>query len=206
MDFDERERLAAENRKKYLERSNFIAGIINPVPKSEHAFDVEIKEIKDNLNRFKKNYGLDLEPDFQRGHVWTRQQQIAYCEALIRDALGSSAKIITFNCAAFAGNVKSKNSDLGDEVVCMDGLQRLTAVQAFVDGEFKVFQDYEGGVDLDFFNNSRYSLRNKSLRFEFFFFQRKRQILQYYLAFNKGGTVHSESEISRVTEMLENTP
>lgn len=199
-DEDKQKELAA--RKKSLEHNQKIASIIKPVPKPDYCVDIEVLDLKGQLERYNRDYGLDLNPDFQRGHVWKQQQQIKFIEAFIRDAIGSSAKIITFNCPEFGGNEKSKNSDLSGEMLCMDGLQRLTAMQAFVDGEFKIFQEHNGGVDLEFFNSSRYSLKNRTLRFEIFFMQKKKDVLEYYLAFNSGGTIHSESEINRVTGML----
>src|SRR5690606_19894387 len=52
----------------------------------------------DYLERFldgQLEIGLDLEPDFQRAHVWTREQQIAYVEYQLRG--GEVAREITCN-------------------------------------------------------------------------------------------------------------
>ena len=39
------------------------------------------------------------------------------------------------------------------------------------------------------------------VRFQVFSFQYKKEILDYYLAFNDGGTVHTQEEIDRVRDM-----
>ena len=50
-------------------------------------------------------YGLQLDPDFQRGHVWTENQQIAYIEYLLRG--GKSARVIY--CIVTDKDIVSKN-------------------------------------------------------------------------------------------------
>ena len=83
--------------------------------------------------------------------------------------------------------------------VIVDGLQRVTAIQAFLKGEFKVFGKFTY-EDLD---NSRFSLRRKTIKVQVFAWRMKKDILKYYLLFNNGGTVHSKEEIQRVRAMLE---
>lgn len=39
--------------------------------------------------------GLDLNPDFQRGHVWTPSQQAAFVEFFLRG--GKTARVLYFN-------------------------------------------------------------------------------------------------------------
>lgn len=75
---------------------------------------------------------LDLNPPYQRGQVWTRQQQVA----LIRSTLlGIPLPSITVNNReAFQGGVAV------DEPlwVCIDGKQRLTALRAWWTGDLAV--------------------------------------------------------------------
>ena len=97
--------------------------------------------------------GLQMNPDFQRGHIWTREQQIAFVEFLLRG--GKSSRTIYFNCPWWLGN--SKTNSYSDFVI-VDGLQRITAVLAFMNDEIPAFgiyhKDYEGkvplGIDLIF--------------------------------------------------------
>lgn len=67
--------------------------------------------------------GLELNPNFQRGHVWTREQQIAYVEYRLRG--GKSGVDLYFNCSFW---FEGKRGNTGYQAyVCVDGLQRITA-------------------------------------------------------------------------------
>ena len=47
-----------------------------------YCVDVYWNLLEDFLGKH-RNYGLDLEPDFQRAHVWTEDQQVAFVELLL---------------------------------------------------------------------------------------------------------------------------
>lgn len=81
-----------------------------------------VKYIKEEI----KKYNLQLCPDFQRGHVWTEEQQSKYIEFILRG--GKTGRDFYFNW-----NRKT------DELVCVDGLQRTTALLHFITGDIKVF-------------------------------------------------------------------
>jgi len=51
----------------------------------------------DRYCRYEGAAALDMNPDFQRGHVWTEEQQIAYVELKLRGGEGSN--IVYFNCS-----------------------------------------------------------------------------------------------------------
>jgi len=75
--------------------------------------------------------GLDLDPDFQRAHVWTEEQQRAYVEHILRG--GWASRTILFNCHNWNGG-----GDCGT-VVLVDGKQRLEAVRKFLRGDLPIF-------------------------------------------------------------------
>lgn len=202
LSYDEEQQIQAENRKKYIDKNQLITSIINPPKPDEYTVDVEFFQLEAQLERYKQDYGLELNPDFQRGHVWTQEQQIAFCESFVGDRVGVVTRTVTFNCPDFGGRSKAKHSDLNG-VVCVDGLQRLTALMAYKNGEFKIFRHYEGGVSADFFDFSMYSLRNRLVRFQMLFLQTKEEVLKYYLNFNDGGTPHTQEELDRVKGMLQ---
>lgn len=131
---------------------------------------------------------LNLLPDFQRGHVWNEKQQIAYVEYMLKGGL--SGKDIYFNHPGWMRTFK------GDFVI-VDGLQRLTAVMKFLKNELPVFgykilefEDKLGFGDIDFIFHIN-DLRTR------------KEVLQWYIDFNSGGTVHTEEEIERVRKLLE---
>lgn len=46
--------------------------------------------------------GIDLDPDFQRGHVWTPEKQVAFVEFTLRG--GESARNLYFNWTGSSGS------------------------------------------------------------------------------------------------------
>lgn len=135
-----------------------------------------------------KELNLQLNPDFQRGHVWTEQQQIAYIEYLIKG--GESATTIYFNHPGWQDTWEG-------EFVCVDGLQRITAIQRFLNNEIKVFGHYLNGYE-----DSKILLRRLTIKVNINNLQTKKEVLQWYLDMNTGGTVHKKEEIDKVRKMI----
>ena len=137
-----------------------------------------------------KYYQLQLNPNFQRGHVWTEEQQVAYVEFLLRG--GKSSKVIYFNKPSWQSSMIINGYD---DFVCVDGLQRLTAIMRFLNNEIKVFdtyyKDFEDklpmGIDLIFNVNN---------------LKTEKEVLQWYVDMNAGGTPHTNEEIKRVKRMI----
>lgn len=139
-----------------------------------------IKEEQDELN-------LQLNPDFQRGHVWTESQQVAFIEYLLRG--GKSGRDIYFN------NPQRKHSTKEYfDYVCVDGLQRLTACLKFLNNEIKAFGYY--------YNEFEDKLFNVDLIIHVNDLQTRNEVLTWYLEMNSGGTVHTEEELNRVKKLL----
>ncbi len=130
---------------------------------------------------------LNLSPDFQRGHVWTDEQQTAYLEWVIRG--GESGKEIHFNHPNWMTNWKG-------EMVIVDGLQRLTAVRRWLKNEVRTFGLYRRDFTDKFLPlNLSFSVRICNLK-------TREEILKWYLDFNSGGTPHRAEEIQRVRDLL----
>ena len=138
--------------------------------------------------------GLQLNPEFQRGHVWTEEQQIAWVEYHLRG--GKSGNTIYLNNPFWKSVLNPKPGDYTD-YVCVDGLQRITAAQRFVHNEIKVFGSYfdEYEDKLRLVNNNTLILNVNDLKTE-------KEVLQWYLDMNSGGTPHSPEEINRVRKMI----
>lgn len=57
------------------------------IPRFPHAayeIDVSWKDLETMIDHYVKDYGLNLDPEFQRSHVWHRHQQVAYVEYVLR--------------------------------------------------------------------------------------------------------------------------
>lgn len=132
---------------------------------------------------------LQLDPDFQRGHVWNENQQIAFLEFFLRG--GKTARVIYLNNPSW--NCKAKTEY--DDFVLVDGRQRLEAWRRFMIGEIKVFGSYRN----EYTDNLRIM---KTMKININSLQTKAEVLQWYIDFNSGGVVHSDEEIARVRKLL----
>lgn len=130
---------------------------------------------------------LDLEPDFQRGHVWKESNQRAFVEHVLRGGMGS--KEIRFNCTGWM-------KDFRGPFVIVDGKQRLEAARKFLRNELKVFGHY--------FKEFTGSIRMVKTDFIFNIndLETRKEVLQWYLDINTGGVVHTPEEIQKVRDLL----
>lgn len=133
---------------------------------------------------------LVMEPDFQRGHVWTEKQQIAFVAYGLMG--GESSMVLTANCAGWM-------KDWRGPYQLVDGLQRLTAVLRFLRGEIRVLGiHYDDLTVVDrrhMPNRCRFKWRVCNL-------PTRADVLKLYLLLNAGGVVHSPEEIERVRGLL----
>jgi hypothetical protein len=176
-----------------------LEAIIRPLPNHIWAADFPLRNLEEALFAFAKDWGgVNLTPDFQRGHVWTQEQQERLMEALLRGALPSSALLIQFNCPHW--NDDHVPTDLPYEVQCVDGLQRITAIRRFLKSEIRAF-----GMVVDDFSGTRFDINRSffAVKFAMHDFKTRAELLQYYLDLNDGGTPHTREEIDRVRGLLE---
>jgi len=172
--------------------------IIRPLPRARYEVDHSFSYVEKALLGYADGSSLDLVPDFQRGHVWTQEQQERWIEAVLRGAISSAGLTIQFNAPDWNQIESSVDSDLQKCVVCIDGLQRLTAIRRFVAGEIRAFDR-----TADQFDGTSYDIRRYRFKVAVHNFQTRADLLQYYLDINTGGTPHSDEEIERVRAMLD---
>lgn len=131
---------------------------------------------------------LDIDPDFQRGHVWNEQQQIAWLEFNLRG--GKTGNTIYLNNPGWQTSYEGW-------FVLVDGKQRLEAIRAFVNNQIKVFgtyyKDYTDRISITDGGQIKINVNTLKTRAE---------VLQWYLGFNSGGTPHTKKEIARVYQLL----
>lgn len=185
------------------DRNKALVELIKPLPKANYEVDIFLGRASPFLEATARDYGgLEMCPDFQRGHVWTERQQVAYMEAFFRGALPSSSLLLQFNCRDFGDDpsARATPTDLPPGFQCLDGLQRYTAAQRFMDGEIKVF-----GLSADDLAGTSFDPRRMNLRFRIavFNFRTRAEVLAHYVALNSGGTPHSPEEIRRVRRLLD---
>lgn len=153
--------------------------------------DYDFKHLVNALDMLEKNHGLQLNPKFQRGHVWTREQQIAWLEFFLRG--GRSGRILYFNKPDW--NVSVPEGAYND-FVCVDGLQRITAIRAFMNGEIPAFGSYINEF------TDQMSIVRDSIKMNVNDLKSEKEVLQWYVDMNAGGTPHTDAEIERVKKMI----
>lgn len=138
------------------------------------------------------NPPLNLDPDYQRGHVWTEAQQIAYVEFVLMR--GETSRSIICNCPGWHGDMRGPYE-------LVDGLQRITAVRRFMRDDIRAFGHLRSQLRGSFRLWARFAWRVMDL-------PTRADVLKLYLLLNSGGTPHSPEEIARVRELLakEGTP
>jgi Protein of unknown function DUF262 len=164
--------------------------------------DVPWGYLEDWLSNMEKTARLDLSPDYQRGHVWTETQQERYVEHILRR--GKTGRELSWNNPTWSGRSDATPSHPDYARVnvteLVDGKQRLEAVRKFMRGELRAFgrtvDEYEDAANLRALTGPRFLMFINEL-------QTRREVLQWYLDMNSGGTVHSDEEIARVRAMVE---
>lgn len=156
--------------------------------KAYYRIDVALNSIEHTLEHYTEQFNLNLCPDFQRGHVWTEEQQIAYVEYLLSNPDRDRSTEIIFNCGGWLTNAWQH------DMVCVDGLQRITAIKRFLNNEIPVYEtyykDYTGWCS------------HVGVQFVIGGFKTRKEVLQWYLELNSGGTPHTKEEIERVRNLL----
>lgn len=160
---------------------------IKKFPHCSYKIDVAWNYLEEQI-AFESELNLNLNPDFQRAHVWTKKQQIEYCEYVLKN--GSSGKELYFNCVGWG-------DDYRGPYVIVDGKQRLEAVRSFMNGKIKVFNSYiHEYKDKPNSLIARFSWNIAAL-------ETRKEVLEWYINFNSGGTIHTDKEIQKVKNMLE---
>ena len=121
---------------------------------------------------------------------FNEQQQVDWLEYHLRG--GKSGNTIYLNNPFWhSGQIP----EMG-KYVCVDGLQRITAAQKFIHNEIKVFGSYF----------SEYEDRIRALPATMILnvndLKTEKEVLQWYVDMNVGGTPHTNNEIERVKRMI----
>lgn len=134
---------------------------------------------------------LELCPEFQRGHVWTKEQQMAYIEFLLRG--GKTGRDLYFNNPSQHHTVPE---GAYNAFVCVDGLQRITAMRRFIHNEIPAFESFFS----EYTDNMR--IIKDTIRIHINDLQTEKEVIMWYLEMNSGGTPHSREELERVKALL----
>ena len=158
-------------------------------PRAHYEVDVEWKYLEDHLVRWQTDMGLNLDPDYQRAHVWTETQQRLFVEHILQG--GEVGLTLIFNHEDWDGMRD------GAPFTLLDGKQRLTAARKFMADELAVF-----GRTLSQWSGSIRMVQGR-FRFRVLSLKTREEVLRLYLSINAGGTPHTAEELAKVRAMLE---
>lgn len=173
---------------------------------ADDQFGVSGKGIERFIEDHSKEGGVDLDPDFQRGHVWTDQNRTRYVEHLLRG--GQHGRVIVWNSPTYEYRNRRADSDLPSTLVIVDGKQRLTAIRRFIADEVMVFggnrlSDFDAKSQKDILIGTSQYLR---LTMHMHGLQYRRELLDLYLQLNEGAIAHAPEEIERVRALRDAAP
>ena len=165
---------------------------IRQITQARYKINVPWDYLLVQLGNYTKEYRLELNPYFQRGYVWNMEQQQRYIEYILSGGL--SGREILFNFSGWNSRL-SKEEFCKRRMVCVDGLQRLTSVIKFLNNEVRAFGSYLCEFDDRVPNCADFIFYVNDIESE-------EEVLQWYIDFNSGGTVHTKEEIDKVKRML----
>ncbi len=142
-----------------------------------------------DLKDWTDNNRLEIRPDFQRKFVWGRAAEIMLMDTILKNI--PMPKIFVSNIV--------KNGNPYRSVI--DGQQRITAILAFIRGEFSLKKPYDGKLLGKNFSELPENIRNDFLRYKLDFNEindaSDEQLREIYSRVNKYSTVLNKQELRR---------
>jgi hypothetical protein len=148
-------------------------------------------EIVDRWVSVHRGIHVELQPDFQRGYVWTQEQQVRYIENMLKGYV--TGRDVYFNHHTWGSFEDAEKYPLQ----CVDGQQRIGAVVEFMENRLPIFggyyfKDFDGVLPWD---RACFIIHVNNLK-------SRAEVIRWYLDLNTGGTVHADEEIERVRGLL----
>lgn len=168
-------------------------------------FDVGWPYLEKHLQDDIEETGLDIDPPFQRAHVWSDAQRVAFIEAVICGVSVSNRITIA--------HVGRRAYDMANGVealhaVLLDGKQRLETIRRFIRGELRVFAGVDGRAEGYTHFEMADTIRRVgrfSVEWRIVVVPTWEDVLRLYILMNGGGTPHTAEELDKVRVMLAST-
>ncbi len=157
-------------------------------------FNYYQQDIRSLFSMYFNQYGIDLDPDYQRGNVWDEDQKVALIDSIFKNIDIGKFAIIK---RPWGNDPNKPQTPHLSEM--LDGKQRLTALIDFFCGRFtyrgKYYNDLHP-LDQSHFRNYSVSVaQSEGLTNE--------QKYRYFLKLNTNGSPIEPEHMERVKDMLE---
>ena len=158
------------------------------ISQSSYHVNVEWEYVEEHYKRLSTSKLFEVEriPDFQRGHVWSVEQQISYVEYKLKGGYG--ANDLLWNCPGWMNTYDGPYQ-------LVDGLQRLTAVRDFIKNRIPIFGWYYKDIEGHIPTRCEFIWHVNNLK-------TRAEVLRWYIEINEGGIVHTKDEIDKVKRLL----
>lgn len=164
------------------------------IPTGTYRIDQSMHRLKKTIGEYIEDFDLDLDPDFQRAHVWTMNQRVAFVEFMLQ---GGKTNPIYFNRPNWMRGIE------GGRMEIVDGKQRLTSLLMFLNNEFTVFEELDS-EGIGYYYKEMDTIHSMTgVVFIVNDLVDRSRILEWYLQMNRGNVAHTEEELSRVEKLLE---
>jgi len=156
-------------------------------------FSFQQRDVRSLLHQYLNKYGIDLNPDYQRGNVWTEEQQHRLIDSIYRNVDIGKFAVIKRPWGP------DGNKPLTPKLYEMlDGKQRLTALIAFYLGHLA----YKGKYYNELSNRDQGHFMNYSVSYAESNFMTQEQKYRYFLKLNTTGTPVDPAHMERVANLL----
>lgn len=136
------------------------------------------------------HFGVDFEPDYQRGEVWSMEDKEKLLESIF---MGADIGRFVFRCRS---EEEWRRDRLSYEIV--DGKQRLLTLLAFFENRFP----YKGVYFNELSGDDRRRFQETIIALAELKHISKKDVLRVFLMLNRGGRTVSDEHIQRVEKML----
>ena len=156
-------------------------------------FNYQQRDVRSLLYMYFTDHGIDLNPEYQRGNVWTAEQKEALIESVFNNVDIGKFAIIK---RPWGPDGNKPLTPLLYEM--LDGKQRLTALVEFFTGHFA----YKGIYYNDLHPGDQSHFRNYSVSYAETSPLTKEQKYRYFLKLNTTGTPVDPKHMEKVAGML----
>jgi len=144
------------------------------------------------------DFGIDVNPEYQRGSVWTEEQKILLIDSIYRNINIGSLVLVEKQWFDDKHNITSEMYEI------LDGKQRLSAIIDYVSSKFP----YKGKYYYELSEGTRNTFENQSILLGILVLDKKdniynrKKVIEQFIRLNECGTTMEKSIIDKAKEMI----
>lgn len=150
-------------------------------------FNYSQRHLESLLYILYRDTGLDLNPDYQRGNVWTGAQKVALIDSIFKNVDIGKFTIIR----------RRFDEELEHLYEVLDGKQRTIAIAEFFEGRYK----YKGKTFYELHPKDQFHFKNYAISYAEIEPLTNEQKYRYFLKLNTTGQPHDSEHLDRVHRM-----